>query len=186
MKFAEGDFLLITAATAEWHDFELLTAALSTALTFSNATEDASALIVSGRKPRALFAGISDADHSLPWLSHQHATVAGRPALLARVSFAGELGWEEHAANADIPETYATVLTAGATPFGMYALDSLRLKKRHRMWKGDLSSDYTLLEAGLSRFVRRDKPEDFTGKAPLAAETPSKHFATLMEDGQAL
>ena len=180
MRFGEDDFLLITAATAEWHDFELLEYALPEGLTLRNVTENSSALIVSGPKTRALFAGISDADLSLPWLSHQRATIAGRPALLARVSFAGELGWEVHAANADMPEIYAAVLAAGAKPFGMYALDSLRLEKGYRTWKGDLSSDYTLLEAGLSRFVRLDKPEGFPGKAALAAEAPTKHFATII------
>lgn len=180
MRFEENNFLLMTAATAEWHDFELLKSTLPEGLTLRNVTEASSALIVSGPKTRALFAGISDADLSLSWLSHQRTNVAGRPALLARVSFAGELGWEVHAANADMPKIYAAVLAAGAKPFGMYALDSLRLEKGYRTWKGDLSSDYTLLEAGLSRFIKLDKAEDFPGKAALGSEPPSKKFATLI------
>ena len=180
MRFSEDEFLLITAATAEWHDLELLKSTLPERLALRNVTDASSALIVSGPKARELFAGISDADLSLSWLSHQRATVAGRPALLARVSFAGELGWEVHAANADMPEIYAAVLAGGAKPFGMFALDSLRLEKGYRTWKGDLSSDYTLLEAGLSRFIRLNKPEAFPGKAALLAETPKKSFATLI------
>ncbi len=106
--------------------------------------------------------------------------MAGKPALLARVSFAGELGWEVHALNEDMPSIYTAVLEAGAKPFGMYALDSLRLEKGYRTWKGDLSSDYTLNEAGLSRFIRLEKNHDFPGKAALAAETAVKTFATLV------
>ncbi len=67
----------------------------------------------------------------------------------------------------------------------MYALDSLRLEKGYRTWKGDLSSDYTALEGGLERFVKLDKEEDFPGKAALLAEKQrgvSKRFVTLIVD----
>jgi dimethylglycine dehydrogenase len=55
-------------------------------------------------------------------------------------------------------------------PFGMFALNSLRIEKGYRAWKGDLSTDYSLLEGGLDRFIRFDKPQDFPGKAALLAE----------------
>ena len=51
----------------------------------------------------------------------------------------------------------------------MYALDSLRIEKGYRAWKRDLSTDYTILDSGLERFVDWSKPA-FTGKAALEAE----------------
>ena len=125
---------------------------------------------------------------SLPWLSHQAAMVAGQPCALARVSFAGELGWEIHAANADIPALYDAVLGAGAKPFGMWALNALRIEKGYRAWKGDLSTDYSLLEGGMERFVKFDKPQDFPGKAALLAEKQrgvAKCFVVLKVDAGA-
>ena len=107
--------------------------------------------------------------------------MAGRDAFLARVSFAGELGWEIHAANSDMCHIYNEVLQAGAKPFGMYALNSLRIEKGYRAWKGDLSTDYSLLEGGLDRFIKWDKP-DFPGKAALENERQQgakKRFVTL-------
>jgi dimethylglycine dehydrogenase len=50
----------------------------------------------------------------------------------------------------------------------MKALNSLRIEKGYRAWKGDLSTDYSLLEGGLERFI--DWGHDFPGKAALAAE----------------
>jgi dimethylglycine dehydrogenase len=82
-----------------------------------------------------------------------------------------------------MPEIYDAVLDAGAVPFGMYALNSLRIEKGYRAWKGDLSTDYTLLEAGLERFMKFDKPQDFPGKAALLAERErgvTKRFVTLI------
>ena len=99
------------------------------------------------------------------------------------MSFAGELGWEIHAALADMPALYAAVLSAGAIPFGMYALNAMRIEKGYRAWKGDLSTDYTLLEAGLDRWVKLDKPQDFPGKAALIRQRQDgikKRFVTMI------
>jgi dimethylglycine dehydrogenase len=184
----EDDYTLITAAVAQWHDYEWLARGLPRGLTLSDRTRDLSTLIVTGPKSRDLFAKISDADLALPWLSHGMGTVAGQKAVLARVSFAGELGWEVHAPVEAIPAIYDAVLEAGAKPFGMWALNSLRIEKGYRAWKGDLSTDYSLLEGGLDRFIRFDKPQDFPGKAALLAEKQrgvKKRFVTLVVDAGA-
>ena len=183
IRQGEDHFTLITAAPAQWHDYEVLADKLPEGLTLTDHTRAYSTLIVTGPQSRALFEAMgTEADLGLPWLSHQSAVVAGRPSRLARVSFAGELGWEIHAANTEIPALYDAVLGAGATPFGMYALNSLRIEKGYRAWKGDLSTDYSLLEAGLDRFIRFDKPQDFPGKAALLSEKQQgskKRFVTL-------
>ena len=188
MRHGDDDFTLITAATAQWHDFEVLRDALPAdgSISLSDHTTEFSTLIVSGPESRALFEGLSDdADLSLSWLSVQRATVAGKAATLARVSFAGELGWEVHAKNADIPALYEAITKAGAKPFGMYALDSMRLEKGYRTWKGDLSTDYSLVQADLGRFIKLDKPQDFPGKTAIQTEIqagPSKRFVHLEVD----
>jgi dimethylglycine dehydrogenase len=106
--------------------------------------------------------------------------------MLMRVSFAGELGWEIHSRLGDTPAVWDAVMAAGAPlglkPFGMFALNSLRVEKGYRTWKGDLSTDYTVLQGGLDRFVDWAKP-GFRGKAALEAEKQRgvpKRFATLV------
>jgi len=186
MRHTDEHFTLITAASAQWHDFEVLNNALPDGLTLTDHTTDYSTLIVTGPKSRALFETLgTEADLSNGWLSHQPAKVAGVDCALARVSFAGELGWEIHAANANMPALYDAVLGAGAVPFGMFALNALRLEKGYRAWKGDLSTDYSLLEGGLERFIKFDKPQDFPGKAALLSEKQAgvaKRFVTLTLD----
>ncbi|MEI4490073.1 FAD-dependent oxidoreductase [Mameliella alba] len=183
MAHGPDHFMLIAAAAAQWHDRDLLLADKPAEVTVTDRTRDFSALIVTGPKTRDLFVALgTEADLALPWLSVQQAVVAGVPCGLVRVSFAGELGWEIHAATDEIRAIYEAVLAAGARPFGMFALDSLRLEKGYRAWKGDLSTDYSLVEAGLERFVRLDKPQDFPGKEALTTEVvtgPKKRFVTL-------
>ena len=189
MRHGEDFFTLITAASAQWHDFEVLNNDLPDGLSLSDHTTEYSTLIVTGPKARDLFEAMgTEADFSATWLSIQAAKVAGTDCALARVSFAGELGWEIHGANADMLALYDAVLAAGAVPFGMYALNSMRIEKGYRAWKGDLSTDYSLIEGGLSRFIKFDKPQDFPGKVALLAEQQQgrkKGFVTMtMEAGE--
>ena len=184
---AEDRFVLVTAATAQWHDREWLERHMpdDAAFRLEDWTGDMSTLIVTGPTSRDLMAGICAADLSLPWLSFQETEIGGAQATMLRVSFAGELGWEIHAANNDMPKIYEAVLAAGAKPFGMWALNSLRLEKGYRAWKGDLSTDYSMFEGGLDRFVKLDKPQDFPGKAALLSEKQQgskKRFVTLIVD----
>ena len=185
MRTAEDEFILITAAAAQWHDYELLMSSLPGHLTLKERTAEYSTLVVTGPQSRTLLCELTTADLQASWLSHGMTEVANRPARLARVSYAGELGWEIHALNEHIPALYEAVVLAGARPFGMFALNSLRLEKGYRGWKADLSSDYSLLEAGLGRFINWDKPE-FTGKQALLAEREkgsARQFVTLIVEG---
>jgi len=182
---------LVTAATAQWHDLELLRGRMpaDAAFTITDRTTEVGTLLLAGPKSRDILADISDADLAAGWLTHQQATIAGQPAHLVRMSFTGELGWEVHAENAHLPAIHDALMQAGGTmglkPFGMYALDSLRLEKSYRAWKGDLSTDYSMLEGGLERFIRLDDDRDFPGKAAIQKEKQAgvaKRFVTLVVD----
>ncbi len=191
IRWGEDDFWLMTAAVAQWHDFEFLKGRLPEdgSLTMTDITTDWSTKLVTGPKSRDLIASLSDdADLSMGWLTLQDAPVAGKDVKLFRISFAGELGWEVHTSMDDSAAVYEAIRAAGATPFGMYALNSMRIEKGYRTWKGDLSTDYSLLEGGLERFVRLDKPQDFPGKAALLNEQQQgvkKRFVTLLVDAGA-
>ncbi len=185
-RLGEDDLLLITAATAQVHDGDWLRRHLAPGLSLADETADWSTQILTGPKSRGILAACSDADLARGWLTHQTARIAGAEVRLMRVSFAGELGWEIHSRIADTGAVWDAVMAAGAPlglkPFGMFALNSLRIEKGYRAWKGDLSTDYTVLQGGLERFVDWSKP-DFRGKAALEAEKQRgvvKRFCTLV------
>ncbi len=188
MRLADDFFFLITASVAQWHDWEWLKSTLPDNATFdiTDVTDEFSCQILTGPKSRDILSSLTKVDLTQPWLTHQSAQIGEVWVQLVRVSFAGELGWEIHSKIADTPKVYETILNAGQPhglkPFGIYALNSLRLEKGYRIWKGDLSTDYSLLEGGLERFIKWDKP-DFPGKAALLAEKQrgsAKKFVTLI------
>jgi dimethylglycine dehydrogenase len=184
LPFSDEDVGVITAAVAQSHDADWLRRGLPAGVTVDDWTDRIHCFIVTGPKARDLLAPMTEGDLSLPWLSVQyHAKVAGRDVALLRVSFAGELGWEVHCDRADAGAIRAALRGGGAVPFGMRALNSLRMEKGYRAWKGDLSTDYSLLEGGLERFV--DWGKDFPGRAALLAEKQrdvAKRFVSLRYD----
>ena len=185
MAWSEEEVSFITAATAQWHDLEILTRQAPEGITITDNTKEMECLLVTGPNARKILEPITQGhDLSASWLSiSTEGTVAGHKCTLARVSFAGELGWEIHCANDAAPAIWDAITDAGAKPFGMWALNSMRIEKGYRAWKGDLSTDYSLLEGGLDRFVKLDKEVDFPGKAAMLAEKQhgvAKRFVTLL------
>jgi len=183
-RLGEDEILMITAATAQAHDREVLLKHLGEGLSLRDETDDWSCQILTGPQSRAVLAQVCGADLTAPWLSLQTAQIAGAEVMLFRVSYAGELGWEIHSRRADTAKIWDAVMAAGQPlglrPFGMFALNSLRIEKGYRTWKGDLSTDYTMLQGGLGRFVHWD--HEFRGKAAMAAEKQqgvTKSFVTL-------
>jgi len=81
------------------------------------------------------------------------------------------------------------LMAAGAAhdirPFGIRAMDSLRLEKGYKLIPRELSIEYAALESGLERFVSFKKP-DFIGRAGLLARKEAGlkwQFVTLEVDG---
>lgn len=97
---------------------------------------------------------------------------AATPVLAARISYAGELGWELTVAAERAVGVWDALRAAGADhglePFGYRALDGLRMEKGYRYFGTDMTMLETPDEAGLGRFVRLGKG-GFVGREALAA-----------------
>jgi len=90
------------------------------------------------------------------------------PALVGRVSFTGDLGYEIWVKPEYLCYLYDELMRAGQPYdiklFGSRALNALRLEKNYGSWASEYRPIYDPVECGLERFVARDKPADFIGK----------------------
>jgi len=122
---------------------------------------------------------------SLAFLRAATCTIAGAPALVQRVTFVGEYGFELHAP-AEFGLTLWDALCAAGRPHGMLpagyrALDCLRLEKGYRVWGTDLTPVTSPLEAGLGFAVALDKPVPFIGRDALQrAGEPERRLRALV------
>ena len=191
---AADRFYLVSAGALQRLDHDWLRRQMPAdgSVRFENLTPTMGVLVVAGPKSRELLARVTDTDLSteaFPWLTGKDAAIGLAPAKLLRLNFVGELGWEIHHGI----EYQNTILDAlmdagsdlGLAPFGIRAMDSLRVEKSYRMVGTELSIEYAALESGLDRFVRLDK-DDFTGRDGLLAWRDrgfSNAFVTLAVDG---
>ena len=94
------------------------------------------------------------------------------PAHLARINYAGDLGYELWVAPEYQRELFDRIVAAGEPHglrlFGMRALMSLRLEKSYGTWFREYRPIYTPLEAGIARYIRLD--HEFIGRAAHEAE----------------
>jgi dimethylglycine dehydrogenase len=193
--FAEDRYWLISAAAGERHDEHWLRAHLPIdrdAVRIENLSARFGSLIVVGPKSREVLSALTAADLSnaaFPWLSMRTIDIAYTRAIALRVNYVGELGWELHLPVEHLLSVYDLLWEAGArigiADYGLYAMDSLRLEKCYRAWKGDLTTEYTPFMASLDRFVKLDKPGGFIGQEALrreAASGPRERFVPLVVD----
>jgi dimethylglycine dehydrogenase len=180
-RTGSDSFYANSAAIAEHHDDDLLRRALPRdgSVRLRCVSEEIGTLVLAGPHAREVLGQVTGADLSngaFPWLSARQIEVDSVPVWALRVNYVGELGWELHAPTEHLARLYTRLLEAGAPyqirPFGLYAMDSLRIDKCYRGWKSDLESGYSPLEASLDRFVDLDKSA-FVGHEALRRERDS-------------
>ncbi len=187
VRLAEEDFLLASAAAAEWHDWQWLLAGLPDTVAVANVTERQDTLALSGPGSRAVLeqaSGQSLPDSALPWRHALWLEIAGARVLVLRFGYSGELGYELHLEPAQGPTVCAALRAAGARLIGNQALDSLRLEKGYPAWKSELEIKVSALASGLERFIAWNKG-DFVGRDALLAERahgPRRCLALLALD----
>jgi dimethylglycine dehydrogenase len=95
-------------------------------------------------------------------------------ALVARLSYTGDLGYEFWCDPDYQLHLYEALLAAGADLgirlFGSRALNSMRLEKAYGSWAREYRPIYSPLEAGLDRFVALEKSAPFIGQASARRE----------------
>ena len=110
------------------------------------------------------------------------------PALVGRITFTGDLGYEIWVRPEHLRTLFATLRSAGEPHglrlFGARALDSLRLEKSFGTWAREYRPIYGPYEAGMGRFVKLDDLT-FIGRDAAAAERdagPPRRLVTFTVD----
>jgi dimethylglycine dehydrogenase len=147
---------------------------------------------IAGPNARDLLAKITTEDISnetFSFMSVKQMEVGLSDAIVQRVTYTGDLGYEIYVPATDQLALYEALATAGVEfglrPFGMRAMMSLRLEKSFGSWLREYKPDYTAEETGLDRFVSYNKPADFIGKAAVMkekAEGPKRRLCTFVVD----
>lgn len=155
-------------------------------------------LSIAGPGARGLLQSLVRDDLSnsaFPFLSFRRLDIGMIPALVGRISFTGESGYEIWVTPDYQRALYELLVSAGAqrgiAPFGARALNAMRIEKGFGTWAREYRPIYGPYGAGLGRFVALEKG-DFVGRAEAVKERSSggemrlAAFAVSAADADAL
>ncbi len=166
MREAEDSFYLVSAGAFQRldHDWILKWMPKDGSVQFENLTNSIGVLVVSGPKARELMKKVSKDDFSnenFKWLSSKKVNIGNAPANAMRVNFVGELGWELHHPMEYQNHIFDKLMEAGKDlglkPYGIRAMNSLRVEKSYKLVGTELSIEYSPYESGLDRFIHPNK-----------------------------
>lgn len=150
---------------------------------------------VIGPRSREVVQSLTDADLSREALRYfrfipEPVQVGGVPVYVSRTAYGGELGFELFLTDpADAAALWNAVVSAGVTPFGVEAIEILRIEA------GLIVTDYDYeahqrspYDFNLERLVALDAPVEFVGRERLTeiAASPPNRFVTLRYEADEL
>ena len=178
---AEGEaceWLLIGSGSAEDYHLRWFEQRLPTDGSVTVASHGAAlaGLAIAGPKARELLAAVCGEDVSneaFRFMDIRRLGVGMAEALVGRVSYTGDLGFELWVRSDEQRHVFQTLMEAGSAfglaPFGLRALNALRLEKGFGSWAREYRPIYDPVECGLDRFVALDKAAGFVGREALRA-----------------
>ena len=189
MRLAEDAFMIFGSGYLQaWHMRWFEDNLPDGGVTVRNVTDDLLGFAVAGPQSRALMERVTGEalpNEAMRFMSWRHCEVGLAPALLARLSVTGELGYEIYAPANHQLGIYDTLMAAGRDLglrlIGSRALNSLRLEKSFGIWSREFTPDYTAAMSGLDRFIDFTKPA-FVGRDAALADRekdPARRLVTL-------
>lgn len=152
--------------------------------------EEVCGFALTGPRSRAVIDKVCEGAGDLPFMGCAALDVGLFRARVARMSVAGELGYEINVRYGDHIKLRELLLEAGADQdireYGFNAMLSLRLEKSFGIWSAEFTQGYTPGETGMDRWIDWDKP-DFIGKEAALAERDTgakRRIVTLEVDSR--
>ena len=146
-----------------------------------------SAMALWGPKSRHVLAAVTDAnvsDDAFLWYSARQIGVGMAPAVVLRLSYVGELGYEIYVPTSFGSHVWDTLWEAGRSldmrPAGSASVLASRFEKGYMLTGAELTPEITPAMAGMNWLLAKDK--DFVGSHAAKAASPEKRLVTIVFD----
>lgn len=175
-------YMLVVNGACEENDFSWIKDRLGTGPSFENISSTTGKIDLQGPESLdVLEAVVGGSWRELKYFSFVETTWRGKPLIVSRTGYTGELGYEFYLGWDQTPTLWESLLAdARVKPGGLGARDTLRLELGYPLYGQDLDTAHTPVEAGYGAFLT--KTGDYVGKAGLS--TVREHLVPLRIDGR--
>ncbi len=179
IRLDQNRFYLVTGSGFGVHDSDWVRRNLpeNSSVHIVEVTSGYAVINIVGPQSRDVLATASESDVSneaIPFSTMREIVVGAAPVRAARIGYVGERGYELHVPTEFAAHVYDTLWAAGEkhriANVGYRAIESLRMEKGYVYWSGDVTPDYTPIEAGLGFRVHLKSKGDFLGRQVLEAQ----------------
>ena len=179
IRLSSDHFYMVTGSGFGVHDSEWLKSKfpMDGTIHLIEVTSGKAVINVVGPQSRDLLSKVSESDVSgeaIPFATAKEIIIGAAPVLASRIGYVGELGFELHIPSEFAIHVYKELWQAGQemeiANVGYRAIESLRMEKGYLYWSGDISPDYSPLEAGLGFRVHFDLKGEFLGRQALESQ----------------
>lgn len=173
-KRADDDyFLVINAANIDKDVAWIRSNAEEYDVTIEHLSDDLGELAVQGPEAEAVVEQVLGIQcKELEFYTFKESLLDGKHILVSRTGYTGEDGFEIYADHETIRTLWDALMESGrAKPCGLGCRDTLRFEVGLPLYGDELADDISPVEAGLSMFVKLDKPEFIGKEAVLRQKT---------------
>jgi aminomethyltransferase len=172
-KFDDEHFMVVTSSAPRKKTFRWIADhAIGTSAYATDASASIALPVVQGPRSREFLRSIArDVDlDGLKFFRFAPARIGDTELIVSRSGYTGELGYELYVPAEEAGSLWDELIRAGREfglkPYGVTAMQSLRLEKAFPLYGVDLDEDHTPFHVGLDRWIRFDK-RDFVGRDAL-------------------
>ena len=165
----------------EWPELDVFCTSMTDEWANATLVGPGSSEVLAALAPRLDLAGF-------PFMTMREADIAGIPARVFRIGFAGELSYEINVPSTAGLELWERLIDNGAVPYGTEAMHVLRAEKGYFMIGQEIDGSVTPIDLGLERMMTTGK--DFLGRRSLSrsdlVRPDRKQLVGLLPDDPAI
>ena len=189
-------YMIVVNAGCRGNDFAAIASRLPSSLSFTDVSDAMGKIDLQGPKSLEALERIQPGPwRQMPYFGMVHAEFGGKPLLVSRTGYTGELGFELYVPwDKTLALWEACLADADVAPAGLGARDTLRLEVGLPLYGQDLDDGHTPAEAGYSAMLT--SAADYVGKAnatnvreklvglSIPSRRSARHHDAVMLDGK--
>lgn len=172
-RISKNEFMVVINSATLDADIKQFHKCLLPGVTIEDVSSEMAKLDIQGPDSPAVASSALGVDITdLGYFRLRQIQFEGQPAIVSKTGYTGETGYEVYLPASLAASLWTNAMTAGATPAGLGARDTLRLESGLPLYGHEMSIRTTPIEAGFMRYINLTRT--FVGSAALRAKADAE------------
>ncbi len=183
-RLAHVEYMLVVNAGTQDRDYDWILSHLSEDTSARNISAVTAKVDVQGPgSPRIIQEMVAESIESLEYYGFHRNSFRGRPVIVSRTGYTGEIGFEVYSDPDSIGIFWDACMERGIVPAGLGARDTLRLEMGLPLYGHELNENRNAADSGMTRYISKSK--SFIGSSVIFGnENRAERLVGLVLEGR--